>query len=89
MSFHFVDGFLFWVKAFACYSPICLFIYLFILSNLPEEIYLKKYCYEKCLRFYCLCFPTHRYGKQTEMLEGRELGWRGEKGEKIKKKKAL
>ena len=23
---------------------------------LPEVIYQKKYCYENCLRFYCLCF---------------------------------
>ena len=34
-------------------SPICLFFHLF---PLPEEIYWQKYCKERCLRFYCLCF---------------------------------
>ena len=26
------------------------------LSLLPKEIYWQNYCYEKCLKFYCLCF---------------------------------
>ena len=34
-------------------SPICLF---FLLFPLHEVIYQKKYCYEKCPRFYCLLF---------------------------------
>ena len=35
----------------------CSSIYLFfLLSPLPGEIYLIKYCYEQCLRFCCLCF---------------------------------
>ena len=32
-------------------SPICLF---FLLFSLPEEVISEKYCYEQCLRFYCL-----------------------------------
>ena len=34
-------------------SPICL---LFLLFPLPGKIYLIKYCYEQCPRFYRLCF---------------------------------
>ena len=52
--FQFVDSFLFLCKSFLVwYSFISLF---FILFPLSEQIHQKKYCYEKCPRFYCLCF---------------------------------
>ena len=35
-------------------SPICLILPSF---PLPKEIYQQKYCYMKCLKFYCLCVP--------------------------------
>ena len=53
-SLHFVDGFLCYAKTFQFDgSHICLF---FLLFPLPMKIYQKKYCYEKCSRFYCLYF---------------------------------
>ena len=53
LSFCFIYGFLCCAKTF----KVCLcFIYVFLLlSLLPEETELRKYCYSLCQRMFCLC----------------------------------
>ena len=54
LPFHFVDGFLCCAKTFK--FDVVLLVYFFFCFICPKRYIRKKYCYEKCLRFYYLCF---------------------------------